>query len=431
MTDILEELDTRGLVVQRSHAREFNEHLVSESRTVYCGFDPTAPSLHVGNLVPLLALARFQRAGHRPVILVGGATGLIGDPSGRDEERSLQPADVVSAWTDRLAEQANRYVMFEGPNAALLVNNYEWASRINLIEFLRDIGKHFSVNAMVQRDAVKSRLAREDRGISYTEFSYALVQALDFLQLYREHGCTVQLGGQDQWGNIVSGVDLIRRADGGAAFALTFPLVERSDGKKFGKSTGGAIWLDPSLTSPYAFYQFWLNADDHDVGPYLNYFTFASSAEIAGIVADHAANPQRREGQRQLARRVTELVHGAAGADAAERITAALFGGDITRLTADDCAQLRLDGVDSVNVTEAGYLLDGLVELGMAPSKGRARQLVQQGGVTVNGHSVADVDARLLATDALHGRFHLLRRGKKTWGLLVHDAAEKKPLHSA
>lgn len=423
MAQILNDLSDRGLLVQRSHEQDFDAHLVSKSRTVYCGFDPTAPSLHVGNLVPLLALSRFQRAGHQPIILVGGATGLIGDPSGRDEERQLHPVEVVHGWVERLGEQANRYVSFEGENAARVVNNYDWASEINLVEFLRDIGKHFSVNALIQRESVKSRLDREGGGISYTEFSYALVQALDFLQLYRTYDCTIQLGGQDQWGNIVSGIDLIRRVEAGRTFGLTFPLVERSDGKKFGKSTGGAIWLDPQLTSPYAFYQFWLNVDDADVDAFLRYFTFDSLAEVDAICAEHRAEPARRKGQRQLAQAVTRLVHGDAGLQSAERITASLFGGDIERLTADDLAQLRLDGMPSVEIADKHALTNGLVEVDFAPSNGRARQLIKQGGVTVNGNRVVDQDAQLVRSAALYGRYHLVRRGKKAWALLSHSDA--------
>ncbi len=426
MMDILSDLNTRGLLVQRSHEQAFDDHLVSQSRTVYCGFDPTAPSLHVGNLVPLLALGRFQRAGHKPIILVGGATGLIGDPSGRDEERQLHPTDVVEAWVERLAEQANRFVSFEGSNSARVVNNYDWASRMNLIEFLRDIGKHFSVNALIQREAVKSRLVREGHGISYTEFSYALVQALDFLQLYREYDCTIQLGGQDQWGNIVSGVDLIRRVVGGSAFALTFPLVTRSDGRKFGKSTGDAVWLDPKLTSPYSFYQFWMNADDVDVPRFLNYFTYDSADDIKATVNAHKIDPARRDGQRRLATRVTELVHGRAGLQSAERITEALFGGDIGRLNAADLEQLYLDGITSAPVRKGDFLVDGIVALGMAPSKSRARKLLQASAVVLNGAKVESPDATLTRANALFETYHLVRRGRKTWGLLKHqDAVEK------
>ena len=421
MSDVLTDLDDRGLLVQRSHTHEFDEHLVSASRTVYCGFDPTAPSLHVGNLVPLLTLGRFQRFGHVPIVLVGGATGLIGDPSGRDTERQLNPTDVVETWVERLTVQANRFVSFEGSNAARVVNNYEWASRINLVEFLRDIGKHFSVNALVQRDAVKSRLNRDGEGISYTEFSYALVQALDFLELYRTYGCTVQVGGQDQWGNIVSGIDLIRRVEQGVTFGLTLPLVERSDGKKFGKSTGGAIWLDPELTSPYAFYQFWLNTDDADARSFLRYFTYEGGEVINTIMMEHDAEPSRRVAQRYLAETVTELVHGNDGLAAAQRITSALFGGDIAALTATDLAQLELDGLDSAKVQSGNELLDGLVAVNLAPSKSRARQLIQQGGIAVNGRKAQSTDTELSATTALFGRFHLLKRGRKSWALLVHD----------
>ena len=424
MTDILNDLQARGLLVQRSHQEEFDEHLFTVTRTVYCGFDPTAPSLHIGNLVPLLALRRFQLAGHRPIILVGGATGLIGDPSGRDEERQLNDENVVSGWVNRLSSQVNRFVSFEGENAALVVNNYDWACKISLIDFLRDIGKHFSVNALVQREAVKSRLSRKDAGISYTEFSYALVQALDFLQLYREFDCTVQLGGQDQWGNIVSGIDLIRRVEGGESYALTFPLVERSDGKKFGKSTGGAIWLDPKLTSPYAFYQFWMNLPDSDVGPFLGYFTFKTMAEIAEIVESHSIEPAKRAGQRLLAREVTELVHGGEGVASAERITDALFQGDITALTSSDLEQLQLDGVEVATVSEDCLVTEALVDLGLSSSKSRARQLVDQGGITVNSKKIEDSNASLTASNALHGRFHLIRRGRKTWALAVHQDIE-------
>ena len=420
MPDTLKDLDVRGLLVQRSHEQEFDEHLVGVSRTVYCGFDPTAPSLHVGNLVPLMALGRFQRSGHKPIVLVGGATGLIGDPSGRDDERQLNPAEVVHEWANRLQEQTNRFVSFEGSNAALVVNNYDWASSTSLIQFLRDVGKHFSVNALIQREAIKSRLGREGGGISYTEFSYALVQALDFLQLYRDFNCTIQVGGQDQWGNIVSGIDLIRRVEGGSTYGLTLPLVERSDGKKFGKSTGGAIWLDPNLTSPYAFYQFWLNVDDSDVRPFLNYFTYDDVDTINAIADAHEAEPSRRDGQRYLASQITELVHGVSGLRSAERITNALFGGDTDSLNAVDLAQLELDGVTSAQVHENDSLLYGLVALGLVPSKGRARQLVQQGGITLNSRKVNDVDELLVRSNALFGKYHLLRRGKKSWALLVH-----------
>ena len=421
MPEILKELDARGMLVQRSHKHEFDEHLASASRTVYCGFDPTAPSLHVGNLVPLMTLGRFQQCGHRPIVLVGGATGLIGDPSGRDEERQLNPTEVVQDWVNRLEEQTSRFVSFEGSNAALAVNNYDWASKTNLIEFLRDVGKHFSVNSLIQRDAIKTRLAREGGGISYTEFSYALVQALDFLHLYRDYNCTVQVGGNDQWGNIVSGVDLIRRAEGGSSFALTLPLVERNDGKKFGKSTGGAIWLDPNLTSPYAFYQFWVNMDDADVRPFLRFFTYDDIDEINAIADSHEAEPSRREGQRYLASKLTELVHGVSGLSSAERITEALFGGATERLTETDLAQLQLDGVPCGIVDENEDVLSSLVAVGLAESKGRARQLVQQGGITINNRKIATIDETLTRSSALFSRFHLVRRGKKSWAMCVHE----------
>ena len=426
MPEILRELELRALLVQRSHEREFDDHLASASRTVYCGFDPTAPSLHVGNLVPLMTLGRFQQAGHKPIVLVGGATGLIGDPSGRDEERQLNPIEVVQDWVGRLEEQTSRFVSFEGSNAAVAVNNYDWASKTNVIEFLRDVGKHFSVNSLIQRDAIKSRLAREGEGISYTEFSYALIQALDFWQLYRDYNCTIQIGGNDQWGNIVSGVDLIRRTEGGPSFGLTLPLVERSDGKKFGKSTGGAIWLDPKLTSPYAFYQFWVNMDDADIRPFLCYFTYDDVDDINAIADAHKAEPSRREGQRYLASKITKLVHGVAGVNSAERITEALFGGDIERLTESDLAQLQLDGVASANVHENEEVLNGIVAVGLAESKGRARQLVQQGGITINNRKIEKIDESLTRANALFGHFHLLRRGKKSWAMCVHEDESKR-----
>ena len=419
MSDILGELQARGLLVQRSHAQELDDHLLESSRTVYCGFDPTAPSLHAGNLVPLLTLRRLQKAGHRPIILVGGATGLIGDPSGRDEERQLHDAEVVENWVERIKHQANRFVSFEGTCAAKVVNNLDWARQINLVEFLRDTGKHFSVNALLQRDAVKSRLDREGFGISYTEFSYALVQALDFLELYRKYNCTLQIGGQDQWGNMISGVDLIRRKDSGAAFVLTLPLVERSDGKKFGKSTGGAIWLDEDLTSPYAFYQFWLNSDDADVRNYLRFFTFLSLDEINEAMVELEAAPNRRSGQRLLAQQLTELVHGQAGLASAQRITAALFDGDTSTLTATDFGQLAMDGISSAAIEGPAPLADALTATGLAASKSKARQLIAQGGITANAEKVTSVDALLSAENALFDRYHLLRRGKKTWALVV------------
>ena len=421
MNELLNELTARGLVVQRSHDEVLDQHLAEAARTVYCGFDPTAPSLHVGNLVPLLALRRFQDAGHRPIVLVGGATGLIGDPSGRDEERQLNDFETVEVWVQRLAEQCKRFVSFEGDNAALVVNNYDWASQLNIVAFLRDIGKHFSVNALLQRDAVKNRLSREDSGISYTEFSYALVQALDYLELHRKYRCTLQLGGQDQWGNIVSGMELIRRIESVSTYALTFPLVTRSDGKKFGKSTGGAIWLDPKLTSPYSFYQFWLNVDDADVEPFLKYFTMLPLEEIEDVVSGHVAQPERRIGQRCLAEQVTELVHGNENLRSAQRITAALFDGQIEQLTASDLDQLRLDGLTSASISSGSTVLDAIVATELAPSKGRARKLIQQGGISVNLKKVSAIDAELSSATGLHGRFHLLRRGKKAWTLVVND----------
>ncbi len=324
---LIEEFGWRGLVAQVSNEDKLLDHL-AQPRSVYCGFDPTADSLHIGSLVPLLALKRFQLAGHQPILLLGGATGLIGDPSGRDDERSLNQSSTVAEWVESLRAQVSRFLDFEGPAGAIVCNNLDWTQGLDVIAFLRDVGKHFSVNAMVQRESVKARLEREDQGISYTEFSYMLLQAMDFLELARREECLVQIGGSDQWGNIVSGIDLIRRHTGQEAYALTMPLVTKSDGSKFGKTAAGAVWLDPSKTSPYSFYQFWLNSADADVEKFLKLFTFMNRQDISDLVASSAQAPEQRIAQRELARQVTRLVHGDDAVDSAERISDCLFGGE-------------------------------------------------------------------------------------------------------
>lgn len=418
---IIEDLRTHGLLAQCSDEEGLAEHLQGEMRTLYCGFDPTADSLHIGNLVPLLALRRFQLAGHRPLVLVGGATGMIGDPSGKSAERNLNDASVVVEWTDRIRSQVSQFFDFEGPNAAVVVNNYDWASQLTLVDYLRDIGKHFSVNAMVQRETVKNRLNRDGDGISYTEFSYMVVQAMDFMVLARDHGCTLQIGGSDQWGNIVSGVDLVRRTLRKTAYAATFPLVTKADGTKFGKTAGGAVWLDPEKTSPYSFYQFWMNTADDDAIAFLRTFTFLESAEIADLAQSLAEEPQARAAQTALAREVTALVHGETAVLGAQRISQALFAGDLTVLTADDLAQLELDGMDSTHIAiKGGGLLDAMTSAGLAASNGAARKLIKGGGVKLNGVPISDHEAQILPADALFSRYHLLRRGKKTWHLLIH-----------
>ena len=418
----LPDLRRRGLIAQASDAAGLDAHLASGPRVAYCGFDPTADSLHIGNLIPLLTLRRFQRAGHSPILLVGGATGLIGDPGGKSAERPLESRDQVAAWSARIRAQASRFLDFDGGAAAQVVDNLEWTAGLDVTTFLRDIGKHFSVNAMVQRESVRSRLERDDAGISYTEFSYMVLQAMDFMELAKRRACTVQIGGSDQWGNIVGGVDLIRRALGREAYALTTPLATRADGRKFGKSEAGAVWLDAAKTSPYAFYQFWINTADADVAAHLQRFTFVDAEEIDAVAAAGAADPGARAGQRRLAAAVTRIVHGEAGLAAAERITAALFSGEAAALTASDFEQLRQDGMAHIVAPPGAGLLGTLADAGLAPSRGAARRLVLSGGVRVNGRLVEDVEHALLPAAAWHGRYHLIRRGRRAWGLVVHDA---------
>ena len=390
---LIDNLSELGLIAQTSAEQALAEHLDSGSRTVYCGFDPTANSLHIGNLVPLLALRRFQLAGHRPILLVGGATGMIGDPGGRDSERELQPMDVVAQQTESIQRQAESYLDFDcGANSAIVVNNMEWTGSLSAIDFLRDVGKHFSINAMIQKESVRRRVEDPDQGISYTEFSYMVLQSYDFVVLNQAYDCTIQMGGSDQWGNITAGIDLIRRMSGNQAHAVTYPLVTKSDGTKFGKSSGGAIWLDPSQTSPFSFYQFWLNAADADVVPWLKLFTFLSREEIGRLESAVLEAPQRREAQQRLAEEVTRLVHGDAALESARRITASLFGGELDGLTEDDLEQLRLDGMDTVAVAPGSGLLSALTESGLAGSISNARKLVQGNGIRVNAtliHSVA------------------------------------------
>ena len=421
MTNVLDQLRARGLVAQISDESGLESHLAEASRTVYCGFDPTADSLHIGNLVPLLALRRFQEAGHRPILLVGGATGLIGDPGGKSEERQLNSLEVVADWAGKIQAQASRFLDFDGNAAAVVVNNLEWTEKLDAISFLRDIGKHFSVNAMIQRDSVKSRLDREGAGISYTEFSYMILQAMDFMELAKRYNCSVQVGGNDQWGNIVSGVDLVRRSLAREAYAITVPLVAKADGTKFGKTESGSVWLDAARTSPYTFYQFWINSADHDVISYLRFFTFLDAPEIEAAAESLAKDPGQRGAQRLLAAEVTRLVHGTAGLESAERITAALFNDDVPSLSVEDLEQLKLDGMGCTTVGEEAGLLAVMVDAGLASSRGASRKLVQGNGVSVNGQVVGDVERVLSKSDALFGRYQLLRRGKKNWHLVVHE----------
>ncbi len=422
---LLTDLRRRELLAQVSDEEALEAHLQSAPRTVYCGFDPTADSLHIGNLVPLLTLRRFQAAGHRPVLLLGGATGLIGDPSGRSDERNLNSDDVVAGWVERIRAQVERFLDFGGgsaagaSDAAVIVNNLDWTGDLRVIDFLREVGKHFAVNQMIQRDSVRSRLEREGEGISYTEFSYMLLQANDYVELARRYDCSVQIGGSDQWGNIVSGMDLVRRRLSRESFALTVPLITKSDGSKFGKSAAGAVWLDATRTSPYAFYQFWLNTADADAVRFLRVFTFLDLDEIDAIARDFEATPQHRAAQRRLASEVTRMVHGAEALESAERITAALFDGDLHQLSAADLDQLAQDGMDSTTIAEPALgLLAALEQSGLTRSRGEARKLIAGKGVRVNGEVQTDAERQLQWADALHQQFFLLRKGKKHWHLL-------------
>ena len=413
----LNALRARTLLAQTSEGLE--EHLAAAPRVVYAGFDPTASSLQIGNLVTLLMLRRLQLHGHRPIALVGGATGLIGDPSGRAEERSLNEPDTVENWVAAIGSQIARFIDLDGASGGQVMNNLDWIRKLGVIPFMRDIGKHFSVNAMMQRDSVRLRLEREDAGISYTEFSYMLLQAYDFLELARHHDCTVQTGGSDQWGNIVSGIDLVRRVLQRPAFALTHPLIAKQDGTKFGKSAGGAVWLDAKQTSPYAFHQFWLNTADADVVPFLRCFTLLDETEIAAAGAAMQERPEGRSGQRLLAAEATRLVHGDAALTAAQSITSALFDGDVRGLEADEIAQLEQDGMACTTIAPRTGLLTAMVVAGLATSNGAARKLVQGGGVYINGAAVVEPTMQFDAAMALHGRYFLLRRGKRNWHLFT------------
>ncbi|HEX6472325.1 MAG TPA: tyrosine--tRNA ligase [Streptosporangiaceae bacterium] len=417
MADILDDLAWRGLLTQSTDLDELRALLAAGPVTLYCGFDPTAPSLHVGSLVQLLTLRRFQRAGHRPIGLVGGATGLIGDPSGKSDERALNAADVVAGWVERIRGQVSRFLDL-ADGRGLVVSNLDWTGPMSVIEFLRDIGKHFPVNRMLARETVRARL--ESTGMSYTEFSYVLLQSLDYLELYRRYGCRLQTGGSDQWGNLTAGVELVRRVEGATAHALTTPLVTRADGTKFGKTaTGENYWLDPELTSPYAFYQFWFNVDDRDVGTYLKYFSFRGRDEIEQLEKETTERPAARAAQRALAEEMTSLVH---GADECARVVAAsraLFGqGSLADLDERTLAA-ALAEVPRVSVPRAGTLpavADLLAGTGLVKSKSEARRAIAQGGAYVNNVKVAAEDAAPGTGDLLHGRFLVLRRGKRSVG---------------
>jgi tyrosyl-tRNA synthetase len=409
--NLLDDLEWRGLIAHSTDLDALREALTSGSVRFYVGFDPTAPSLHMGNLVQVATAKRLQNAGHTPFILVGGATGMIGDPKDSGE-RTLNSLDTVKDWSERVRRQVGPFVSFEGPNAATLVNNYDWTASLSTIDFLRDIGKHFPVNRMLGRDVVSRRL---ESGISYTEFSYVLLQAMDFLNLYRDHHVTLQFGGSDQWGNITAGAELIRRADGGKAHAFATPLITKPDGTKYGKTEGGALWLDPEMVSPYAFHQFWLNVDDSQVGELLRIFTFLDRARIEELEAETAEKPWLRTAHRCLADEVTAFVHGPEETEHAKAAAEALFGGgDLHTLsTTTLAAALREAGATSV--PSLIPVVDLLVQTGLAKSRGEARRTISEGGAYLNNVRVEDPEATPETTDLIGGAWLVLRRGKKSF----------------
>ena len=443
--DVIADLKARGLIAQMTSENELVEHLATGVRTLYCGFDPTADSLHLGHLVPLLVLKRFQDAGHTPIALVGGATGLIGDPSFNAAERQLNTADVVAGWAEKIRGQVSQFIDFESvSNPARVVNNLDWAGGMSVLDFLRDIGKHFSVNAMINKESVQQRLNREGAGISFTEFSYALLQGMDFAELNRSYDCTLQIGGSDQWGNIVGGIDLSRRQNQSQVFGLTVPLVTKADGTKFGKTESGAVWLDPSKTSQYAFYQFWLNAADADVYKFLQYFTFLSLDDIQQIEHNDRIVGGKPQAQLILAREVTKLVHGERGLAAAERITQALFSGDIAQLSEQDFQQLQLDGLPSTSDLTNKLRLENsahaatvdlgcqsikplttlLSEAGLAASGKQVKDALQKNSILINGvaKGLADnmsADTIFTPSNACFGQYFLVQLGKKKHHLFV------------
>lgn len=421
MNGTLAELEWRGLIYDMTSGAA--EALTRESVAVYNGFDPTADSLHVGHLVPLLALARLQRCGHRPIALAGGGTGMIGDPSGRSSERQLLSRAQVDANVEAIKEQLARFLDFNvRSNPARLVNNADWLGPISMMDFLRDVGKHLSVNYMLAKDSVRSRLESEN-GISYTEFSYMLLQAYDFQHLYTHLGCTLQTGGSDQWGNIIAGVDLIRKAASGTVHGLVYPLITRADGTKFGKTADGAVWLSPKRTSPYRFYQFWLNTDDADVGRYLRFFTWLERHEIEELEQELEAHPEQRRAQRVLAREVTRMMHGETALARAEQASQVLFGGELSGLSADDIQEIFADvpssKVDSTFFENGGVpLLDVLVRSGLASSKGDARRSIEGGGIYLNNVQMTDVMRTVLRQECIEGQFLVLRKGRRNYHLM-------------
>ena len=428
--NVLKDLQSRGLIAQTTDIEALDALLNEQKIALYCGFDPTADSLHIGHLLPVLALRRFQQAGHTPIALVGGATGMIGDPSFKAAERSLNSAETVAGWVESIRNQLKPFLSFEGENAAIMANNADWFGSMNCLDFLRDIGKHFSVNAMLNKESVKQRIERDDVGISFTEFAYSLLQGYDFAELNKRHGAVLEIGGSDQWGNITAGIDLTRRLHQKQVFGLTLPLVTKSDGTKFGKTEGGAVWLNAKKTSPYQFYQFWLKVADADVYKFLKYFTFLSIEEIDAIEAKDKASGTKPEAQRILAEEMTRLIHGEEALAAAQRISESLFAEDQSHLTESDFEQLALDGLPTFEVSESLNVVETLVKTGLASSNKEARGFVNSKAVLLNGkpaeannpnHAAERPDDAYMLTDEhkRFGKYTIVRRGKRNHALLV------------
>ncbi|MCP1160110.1 tyrosine--tRNA ligase [Bacillus infantis] len=416
---LLEDLKWRGIVYQQTDEEGTEELLKKEKISLYCGIDPTADSMHIGHLLPFLTLRRFQNEGHRPIVLVGGATGLIGDPSGKSEERKLQTLEAIQHNVSSIQQQLKKIFSFEGENGALMVNNYDWAGSMDIVTFLRDYGKHVGVNYMLAKDTIASRL---DTGISFTEFTYTILQAMDFLHLYEKHNCKMQIGGSDQWGNITTGLELIRKMmpEGAKGYGVTIPLVTKADGTKFGKTESGAIWLDPEKTSPYEFYQFWINTADADVVKYLKYFTFLSKEEIEELENSLAEEAHLRKAQKALAEEMTKLIHGEAALEQAIKISAALFSGDVKNLTASEITQGFKDVPSYEPAGEEKGLVDLLTAAKISPSKRQAREDVSNGAVYVNGERITATDYELTEKDRIEGQFTIIRRGKKKYFLIKY-----------
>jgi tyrosyl-tRNA synthetase len=415
--NLLEDLAWRGIIYQQTDEEGIKDVVGKEKISLYCGVDPTADSMHIGHLLPFLTLRRFQEHGHRPIVLVGGATGLIGDPSGKSEERKLLTLEIVQANVAGIKKQLESIFVFAGENGAIMVNNYDWAGSMDIVTFLRDIGKHMGVNYMLAKDTIASRL---DSGISFTEFTYTILQAMDFLHLYEHHNCKLQIGGSDQWGNITSGLELIRKMkpEGSKAFGLTIPLVTKADGTKFGKSESGSVWLDPEKTTPYEFYQFWINTADADVVKYLKFFTFLSHEEIKKLETSVQEEPHLRKAQKTLAEEMTQLIHGEESLQQAIKISNALFSGDVKNLSAMEIKQGFKD-VPSYNASaEEGNLVDLLVAASISPSKRQAREDITNGAISVDGEKMTDPSYSILETDKIDGQFTIIRRGKKKYFLI-------------